>query len=157
VEIKDSQFESAVTFLGIPAGDDYTVYELRSSVDKTKGTVLHVLYVSDFYKDFSWVSWSRANSEDAQSLQFFSFRSEVINCEYNRCSYSETFGAIIPDIMLKSHQDGLSVKFYGKGGHEKVLTLTSQPIREQLKVIADFQERSRAPVEPSVIPKRRSD
>jgi len=87
-----------------------------------------------------WVIWSRANTQDAQQLEFVSIRRAVISCgSYTGCSYSEDFGATIPDTILKARLDGFSVKFYAQTGKEMVITLTSQQIRQQLKAIEDFQ------------------
>jgi len=87
-----------------------------------------------------WVIWSRANTQDAQQLEFVSIRRAVISCgSYTGCSYAEDFGATIPDTILKTHLDGFSVKFYAQTGKEMVITLTSQQIRQQLKAIEDFQ------------------
>jgi hypothetical protein len=108
-------------------------------VNKTNGQVKHQLYVSDYYQG-SWVFWSRANSQDAQPLEFVSISRDIIYCgSHVGCSYSEQLGATIPDTILKTHQDGFSVKFYANTGKEMVTTLTSQQIRQQLKAIEDFQ------------------
>ena len=142
VKIEDSKFENTVTFVGIQKsyGDDkYNKYFLRSWLHKTSDEVRHQLYVSDYYKG-DWEFWSRANSQDAQPLEFVSISRDVIYCgSYGGCSHAESFGALIPDAILKAHQDSFTVKFYAKSGKEMVITLTSQQIQMQLKAIEDFQ------------------
>jgi hypothetical protein len=143
VKIEDSQFDEAATFIGINTEISYaidrdTLYLLRSWVNKKSGQVTHQLYITNFYYG-DWIFWSRASSEDAQPLEFIAMQSKVIDCAYSRCSYSETFGALIPDAVLRIHQHGISVKFYAKTGKEMVIRLTSQQIQLQLKAIEDFQ------------------
>jgi len=144
VKVEDSKFEDAATFIGIQEHPDRnTEYLLRSWVDKKSGQVTHQVYVANFYHG-DWIFWSRANSEDAQPLQFVPIKQEVVTCdEFSRCSHSEHFAALIPDTVLRTHQDGFSVKFYGKTGKEMILRLTPQQIRQQLKVIEDFQAQRR--------------
>jgi hypothetical protein len=142
VQVENSQFESFVKFQGIEErypGSEFNSYLLRSWVNKTNNQAKHQLYVSNYYNG-SWTVWVNANSQDAQPLEFVSISRDVIFCGADTgCSYSEQFGATIPDTMLKTHQDGFSVKFYAKTGKEMVITLTSQQIRQQLKAIEAFQ------------------
>lgn len=143
VKVEDSKFENAVTFIGIEGrhvGNQYNRYFLRSFMNKKSGQVAHQLYVSDHYDGY-WEIWSRANSEDAQPLEFVSISRDVVYCGsgYAGCSLSEVFGAFIPDTDLRTHQDGYSVKFYAKSGKQMVIRLSSEQIRKQLKAIDDFQ------------------
>jgi hypothetical protein len=125
VKLEDSQFESSAKFLGIKErfpGNEYNHYFLRSFVNKTNGQVSHQLYVSTFYSG-SWVFWFGANSEDTRPLEFIAISRKVVYCgSYVGCSYTEDFGALIPDTALKTHRNGFSVKFYAKTGREMIIT-----------------------------------
>ena len=73
VKVEESQSEDFTTFLGLKQpypGDASNTYFLRSVVEKTSGQVAHQLYVANYYRSSAgWIVWSRANGEDAQSLE----------------------------------------------------------------------------------------
>ena len=51
------------------------------------------------------------------------------------CTPSETFGARIPDELLRSNRDGLPVKFYARDGHEVQVTLHRDLINVYLTTV----------------------
>ncbi|KAA0683606.1 hypothetical protein [Roseomonas genomospecies 6] len=144
VEVKDDSFEKLVKFQGPRLSLGYQPYgilvnaaNLRSWVDRASGSASHQLYVVDYYEGSGWKFWSRVNGQGGDQLEFVSINREVGSCgRYTGCGHYETFGATIPDKVLRDHAStGYSVKFFAKNGEEKVVTITPQMISLQIEAI----------------------
>ncbi|MBK3735694.1 hypothetical protein GAY29_21850 [Azospirillum brasilense] len=144
VDVRDDSFEKLVKFQGPKLSLGYQPYgilvnaaNLRSWVDRASGTASHQLYVVDYYEGSGWRFWSRVNGEGGDQLEFVSISREVGSCgRYTGCGHYETFGATIPDKVLRDRTaTGYSVKFFAKNGEEKVVTITPQMISLQIEAI----------------------
>jgi len=144
VEVKDDPYEKVVTFVGPkvllgpqPYGVPVNAANLRSWVDRSTGVARHQLYVVDYYEGNGWKFWTRANGEGAETLEFVSIGRDVGTCSrYSGCGHYETFGASIPDKVLKEKaQTGYSVKFYAKNGLDAAVTIPANIIAQQLAAI----------------------
>ncbi|MGH7481796.1 MAG: hypothetical protein ACRELV_06535, partial [Longimicrobiales bacterium] len=83
-----------------------------------------------------WRFWARANSQEAEPLEFVEIASDVVTCSgYGGCSYHESFGASIPHRALLASSEGYRVKFYARDGSELVINVTPAQIAAQLAAI----------------------
>jgi hypothetical protein len=139
VSVEGSQFEPDVKILGVERplpGATFSSYYLRSWVNKQTGATTHQLYVQHHY-DGDWIRWTRANGQDAQSLEFSSLSREVRRCYADRsCSFEEVFGASIPHAAMRASSEGYAVKFYSSTGQSMVVTLDSDQIKAQLAAVS---------------------
>lgn len=93
-------------FLGV-AGTNF--FALRSWLDTRTGEVAHQLYVADSYYGGPY-RWDGAHDSDNKPLRFVAIGRNEIICEAG-CSYFDEFAAVLPEDLLKAHQNGLSVTF----------------------------------------------
>jgi hypothetical protein len=106
---------------------------LRSFIDARSGVVTHQLYVQDSYGG-STRNWNAARLPTGQSLRFLPITVSEVTCE-NGCSYAEEFAAALPDPLLRSSPQGLSVVFTSRSGNEKTIAVPSELITMQLAAV----------------------
>lgn len=121
-------------------------YGLRAWIRRDGSLIRdHRLYVST-YSDPALRAFSRAVVPPSVLLMT-GISPDVYACYFSRrCSPSETFGARIPDEVLRAHRDSLVVTFYGGGGREFMITVRRDLIDAYLAAVdaisAELRSRS---------------
>ena len=106
---------------------------LRSFIDTRSGAVTHQLYVQDSYGGRTR-NWNAARLATGQSLRFVPITVSEVTCE-NGCFYAEEFAAALPDPLLRSSPQGLSVVFTARSGNEKTIAVPGELITMQLAAV----------------------
>jgi hypothetical protein len=132
--------QHTLPFLGVP---DTNFYCLRSFVDRPTGDTQHQLYVSDSYSGTER-QWNAARDDMGRPLRFIEIGRNEITCE-GGCSYLEEFAAVIPESVLRSSPQGLTITFTDRSGAEKTIALSASQITAQLAVV----DTRRSPVQPA--------
>lgn len=169
VAIRSSELEPGIELNGpsrrLVGGFDGE-YSLRSLIDKKSGLVSHQLYVEDSFRsngdyDFIGVELHRNESggvfyasprgEDFRKLEFIQIDREVGSCAVGpmglgngigaSCRLYETFGAVLPDSLLRAHPTGYRIMFSGQRG-PLVVSIASDQIRLQLQVVDSVRRAS---------------
>lgn len=124
---------------------DETEYGLRAVV-RRDGTLVrdHRLYVST-YIVYGTREFSRAMTP-TRSLLLTGLSRDPRPCQGGPiCTPPETFGARLPDALLRANRDSVTVRFYGRSGRELVITLRRELIDAYLhavdSVIAELRQR----------------
>jgi hypothetical protein len=120
VEVRYYAHSPTVTIVGWDGGD--AAYGLRAWL-RRDGSLIedHRLYVSTYYTRRRPV-FTRAMTS-SRPLQLTGISRDVHACVGGKpCSPLETFGALIPDELLRSNPDSIPVTFYDRG--ERVLVIT---------------------------------
>lgn len=112
---------------------------LRSFIDTRTGQAAHQLYVQDSYGG-TRRNWEAARLASGQSLRFLPINSAEVTCD-NGCSYAEEFAAALPDPLLRSSPQGLTVVFTSRSGNEKTIAVPGDLIAMQLAAL----DQARAP------------
>jgi hypothetical protein len=120
----------AEPFLGVP-GTNF--WALRSWLDTRTGEVAHQLYVEDSYFGAER-NWEAAHDAQGQPLEFIPISKNEISCD-NGCSYAEEFAAKLPDALLSTNRNGLSVTFTAKSGTTTTITVPGELIAKQLAAV----------------------
>ncbi|MGH7094627.1 MAG: hypothetical protein ACREFB_13970, partial [Stellaceae bacterium] len=118
-------------FLGVP-GTNYDV--LRSLLDTRSGETATQIYVEDSYSGDER-NWYAAQDASGKPLRFIPISKNEITCE-GGCSYAEEFAASLPDALLQSSTNGLSIYFAAKSGARMTITIPAAQIRNQRAAIA---------------------
>lgn len=142
VTYKEDKFSNSVGFLGVQeVHDEYLglsqKYFLTSTLLKDTQEVEHILTVFHTYTAYKMIRYDMARSQDTKELEFVFVSREVDSCNVysDLCSYSEVFGAVIPEEVLRKYKDsGFQVKFYG-ATNNKVIKVTPNQIQSQFKAI----------------------
>lgn len=117
-------------FLGVPS----TNYDaLRSLLDTSTGEAVTQLYVEDSYMGQDR-SWDAAQDATGKPLRFIPISHNQITCT-NGCSYAEEFAVNLPDGLLMSSRDGLTLYVTAKSGARMALTIPQAQITNQLAAI----------------------
>jgi hypothetical protein len=127
----------AEPFLGVP-GTNY--YALRSWIDTRNGETAHQLYVEDSYFGDKR-NWNEARDQAGAALRFVPISLNEITCGAG-CSYAEEFAAVLPEALLRTNPQGLSVMFTAKSGEKKTIAVPAELIQKQLAAI----DATRAPL-----------
>lgn len=122
VEVRDYGAEPTVAIVAWTT--DETAYGLRSTL-RRDGFLLrgkHRLYISAY----AVVERSFRKAEGpTQPLELFGYGRDIDNCRAGNavCSPYLTFGAQIPDELLRANRDSMPVTFYATSGREITITL----------------------------------
>ena len=117
-------------FLGV-AGTNF--FALRSWFDTANGEAAHQLYVSDSYYGGPY-RWDGAHDADNKPLRFVAIGRNEITCE-SGCSYFDEFAAVLPEDILKSHPNGLSVTFTANSGKTLAIDVPGKLVVEELAAV----------------------
>lgn len=100
-----------------------TAYGLRAWLRRDGSLIRdHRLYVSTYYTPARPV-FTRAVTP-SRPLELTGISRDVFACVGGRpCSPPETFGAFIPDALLRSNRDSIAVTFSNRGGREWLIIL----------------------------------
>lgn len=121
IEVRYYAHSPTVTIVGWDAGE--TAYGLRAWL-RRDGSLIedHRLYVSTYYTPARPV-FTRAETP-SRPLELTGISRDFHACVGGKpCSPPETFGALIPDALLRSNADSIPVTFYDRGHRELVITL----------------------------------
>lgn len=132
VSIVGPRRQHSETFLGVP---NTNYYALRSLIDTRTGELRHQLYAEDSYMGAKR-EYDAARDGDGTPLPFAAISTNEITCD-NGCSYAEEFAATLPDPLLRSHPQGLTVAFTAKSGPELTIAVPGDLIKQQLAVADD--------------------
>jgi len=119
-------------FLGVPSTN---FYALRSWIDTRTGETVHQLYVEDSYFGAER-NWSAARDGQGRDLRFIEISKNEITCE-NGCSYAEEFAAALPEPLLRSSPEGLTVIFTSRSGTQKTIAVPGELIQKQLAAVGE--------------------
>ncbi len=118
-------------FLGV-AGTNF--FALRSWLDTKTGQAAHQLYVADSYYGGPY-RWDGAHSSDNQPLRFVAVGRNEIICEAG-CSYFDEFAAVLPEDLLRSHQNGVAVTFTANNnGKSLTIDVPGRLVVEELAAV----------------------
>jgi hypothetical protein len=106
---------------------------LRSFLDRQTGEVAHQLYVADSYFGAKR-HWDGAEDGAGQKLPFVPISNAEITCG-DGCAYADEFAADLPDALLRSSTDGLSVIFAARSGDRLTIRLSGGEIQQQLAAV----------------------
>jgi hypothetical protein len=121
IEVRYYAHSPTVTIVGWDPAE--TAFGLRAWL-RGDGSLIrdHRLYVSTYYTP-ARPAFTRAVTPD-RPLELTGIARDVYSCAGGSpCSPPETFGAFIPDALLRSHRDSLAVTFYNGRGRELLITL----------------------------------
>jgi hypothetical protein len=121
IEVRYYAHSPTVTIVGWDPTE--TAYGLRAWLRRDGSLIRgHRLYVSSYYTPVR-PAFTRAVTP-SRSLELTGISRDVHSCVGGSpCSPPETFGALIPDALLRSSRDSLAVTFYNGGGRELLITL----------------------------------
>ena len=143
IEVRYFRWSPTVSIVGWDA--DETEYGLRAVV-RRDGTLVrdHRLYVST-YIVYGTREFSRAMTP-TRPLLLTGLSRDPRPCQGGPiCTPPETFGAWLPDALLRANRDSVTVRFYGRSGRELVITLRRELIDAYLhavdSVIAELRQR----------------
>jgi hypothetical protein len=120
----------AAPFLGVP-GTNFDL--LRSWIDTQTGERLTQLYVEVSYAG-DRRTYDAARDGDGAPLKFVPISGNEIACE-NGCSYAEEFAADLPIDLLRTHRQGLTVRFSAKSGPDLSIAVPGKSIDQQLSAL----------------------
>jgi len=121
IEVRYYAHSPTVTIVGWDPAE--TAYGLRAWLRRDGSLIRgHRLYVSSYYIP-ARPAFTRAVAP-SRPLELTGISRDVHACVGGRpCSPPETFGALVPDELLRSTRDSLVVTFYGRGSRELLITL----------------------------------
>jgi len=121
VEVRYYAHSPTVTIVGWAPTE--VAYGLRAWLRRDGSLIRnHRLYVSTYYTPARPV-FTRAETP-SRPLELTGIARDVTACVGGRpCSPPETFGAFIPDAVLRSNRDSLAVTFYDRAGRRLLITL----------------------------------
>jgi hypothetical protein len=122
IEVRYYAHSPTVTIVGWDPAE--TAYGLRAWLRRDGALIRgHRLYVSSYYTP-ARPAFTRAVTP-SRPLELTGISRDVQSCVGGRpCSPPETFGALIPDALLRSSCDSLAVTFYNhRSGRQLLITL----------------------------------
>jgi len=121
IEVRYYAYSPTVTIVGWDPAE--TAYGLRAWLRRDGSLIrAHRLYVSSYYTP-ARPAFTRAVTP-SRPLELTGISRDLHSCVGGKpCSPPETFGALIPDELLRSSRDSLAVTFYGRGTRELLITL----------------------------------
>ncbi len=121
IEVRYYAHSPTVTIVGWDPTE--TAYGLRAWLRRDGSLIrAHRLYVSTYYTP-ARPAFTRAVTP-SRPLELTGISRDVHWCVGGRpCSPPETFGAFIPDSLLRSNRDSIAVTFYNRRGRELLITL----------------------------------
>jgi len=121
IEVRYYAHSPTVTIVGWDPSE--TAYGLRAWLRRDGSLIRdHRLYVSTYYTP-ARPAFTRAVTP-SRPLELTGISRDVHWCVGGRpCSPPETFGAFIPDALLRSNRDSIAVTFYNRRGRELLITL----------------------------------
>ncbi len=130
IEVRYYAHSPTVTIVGWDPAE--TGYGLRASLRRDGSLIWgHRLYVSTYYTP-ELPRFTRAVTP-WRPLEVTGISRDIFACVGGRpCSPPETFGAFIPDTVLRSSRDSLAVTFYNRAGRELRIILHRELIEAYL-------------------------
>ena len=133
IELRYFRFSPTVSVVGWT--DDDTGYGLRGVVRRDGSLVRdHRLFVSTYY-----VPDVRAFPHavvPTGPLKVTGISRDTYHCYFgDKCSPYETFGARIPDKILRANRDSVAVTFYSSGGRKLIVTVQRNLIDAYLAAV----------------------
>jgi len=121
IEVRYYAHSPTVTIVGWDPTE--TAYGLRAWLRRDGSLIRdHRLYVSTYYTP-ARPAFTRAVTP-SRPLELTGVSRDMFACVGGRpCSPPETFGALIPDALLRSNRDSIAVRFYNRAGRELVVVL----------------------------------
>jgi hypothetical protein len=121
IEVRYYAHSPTVTIVGWDPAE--TAFGLRAWLRRDGSLIRdHRLYVSTYYTP-ARPAFTRAVTP-SRPLELTGISRDVYSCVGGRpCSPPETFGAFIPDALLRSNRDSIAVTFYNRRGRELLITL----------------------------------
>ena len=133
IELRYFRFSPTVSVVGWT--DEDTGYGLRGTVRRDGSLVRdHRLFVSTWY-----VPDVRAFPHavvPSGPLKMIGVSRDTYHCYFgDKCSPYETFGARIPDKILRANRDSVAVTFYSSGGRKLIVTVQRNLIDAYLAAV----------------------
>ncbi|MFZ5756939.1 MAG: hypothetical protein ACOY3X_08560 [Pseudomonadota bacterium] len=130
VQIKDSAFDAAVTYVGPRLQTkktrgiftDYQYAQLRSIKDRKTGSVKHQLYIQVNYTG-SWRYYQVVSFKNGHQEALSVIGRDVSSCTGIGCMYTETLGVDVTEEQLLSGGNSFEVRISSKSGHENIVAL----------------------------------
>jgi hypothetical protein len=121
IEVRYYAHSPTVTIVGWDPTE--TAYGLRAWLRRDGSLIRdHRLYVSTYYTP-ARPAFTRAVTP-SRPLELTGVSRDMFACVGGRpCSPPETFGALIPDALLRSNRDSIAVRFYNRAGRELLVVL----------------------------------
>jgi hypothetical protein len=121
IEVRYYAHSPTVTIVGWDPTE--TAYGLRAWLRRDGSLIRdHRLYVSTYYTP-ARPAFTRAVTP-SRPLELTGVSRDMFACVGGRpCSPPETFGALIPDALLRLNRDSIAVRFYNGAGRELVVVL----------------------------------
>ena len=121
IEVRYYAHSPTVTVVGWDPTE--TAFGLRAWLRRDGSLIRdHRLYVSTYYTP-ARPAFTRAVTP-YRPLELTGISRDVYSCAGGSpCSPPETFGAFIPDALLRSNRDSIAVTFYNRRGRELLITL----------------------------------
>lgn len=133
IEVRYYAHSPTVTIVGWDATE--SAYGLRAWLRRDGSLIIgHRLYVSTYYTAAT-PAFTRA-ATPTRPLQLTGISHDVYSCVGGPpCSPPETFGAFIPDAVLRSDRDSLAVTFYDRANPKLPITIHRNVIDAYLGVL----------------------
>jgi hypothetical protein len=109
-------------------------FGLRAAIGRN-GSIIrdHRIFVSTYY-DPAVRAFPNA-AVASTKLLLTGVSHDLYACYFGDCSPAETFGARIPDELLRAHRDSVPVTFYARGGRALTLTVHRAVIDSYLAAV----------------------
>jgi hypothetical protein len=143
VEIDENIHEKAAAVIGIeerigsPKALNY--FFIRSYIFKESGNVIHQICIYYGYVGKDWEFYTKAYSQEGQSLQLVKIDRDA---DYHESInvYYETIGVTIADEYLRNHLNGFSIKITALSGDSFIIEPTPEQIKAQLTKIQEYKK-----------------
>jgi hypothetical protein len=120
IELRYFSFSPTVSVVSWPAEENW--YGLRASVRRDGSLVRdHRLYVSTYFEP--WMRTMYRAAIPPRGLQMLGVSRDSHACYFGRCSPFETLSVRVPDEVLRTTRDSVTVTFYGSGNRQLMVTL----------------------------------
>lgn len=142
VEVKDSEFDSQIRFVGPPirkGWNEQTTVRLRGWIDKSTKISSHQIYTRVWYNLSDWRFYRSASFKGGERVDLVEIDRDV-NCSGGggivTCSYAEIIGVPISLDDLKGAQDtGLIVRLNARSGHETFIEIPAPYVKGYLAAV----------------------